>query len=112
MAKKKKYYAIKIGKGVNDKITTSWAQCKELVIGYPSVYKSFLTEEEAKEYLDTVDVKKVKEKTKKAMEYRSNTKVLKVRLEKELVKDFEKKCEDMRLTQEQILKGLLEEWLL
>lgn len=40
---KKKYYAIKEGKGVKDKIVTTWTECKELVLCYPAVYKSFKT---------------------------------------------------------------------
>ena len=45
--KKQKYYAIKVGKGVKDKIVRSWGECKELVLGYPSIYKSFSTEVQA-----------------------------------------------------------------
>ena len=40
---KQKYYAIKLGKGVRDKIVTSWSECEALVKGYKSVYKSFKT---------------------------------------------------------------------
>lgn len=59
MAKQQKYYAIKVGKGVKDKIVTSWSECEALVKGYPSVYKSFKTEEEALEYLGAIkDVKR------------------------------------------------------
>lgn len=118
MAKKtqKKYYAIKEGKGVKDKIVNTWTECKELVLGYPAVYKSFKTKDEAMEYLGNVDVKKVKKQTEKGMEFRkkqkATTKLLSARLEKELVEDFEKKCEEMGMTKEMILKGMLEEWLL
>ena len=34
--KKQKYYAIKEGKGVKNKIVRTWSECKELVLGYPS----------------------------------------------------------------------------
>lgn len=118
MAKKaqKKYYAIKEGKGVKDKIVNTWTECKELVLGYPAVYKSFKTKDEAMEYLGNVDVKKVKKQTEKGMEFRkkqkATTKLLSARLEKELVEDFENKCEQMGMTKEMILKGMLEEWLL
>ena len=44
--KKQKYYAIKEGKGVKNKIVRTWSECKELVLGYPSIYKSFYTEED------------------------------------------------------------------
>ncbi|WP_366846522.1 viroplasmin family protein [Clostridium sp.] len=38
---------MKVGKGVKDKIVRSWSECKELVLGYPSIYKSFSTEVQA-----------------------------------------------------------------
>lgn len=44
---KQKYYAIKIGKGVKDRIVRSWIECEALVKGYPAIYKSFKTEDEA-----------------------------------------------------------------
>ena len=44
--KKQKYYAIKEGKGVKNKIVRTWTECKKLVLGYPSIYKSFYTEED------------------------------------------------------------------
>ena len=52
MNKKNKFYAIKKGKGVKDKIVTDWDECKKYVLGYPAVYKVFATEDEAKEYLN------------------------------------------------------------
>lgn len=59
--KPKKYYAIKVGNGVTDKIVRSWEDCKKYVYGYDAVYKSFTSEEEALFYLKTVNVKRVKE---------------------------------------------------
>ena len=49
--KKQKYYAIKEGKGVKNKIVRTWSECKELLLGYPSIYKTFYTEEEAIKFL-------------------------------------------------------------
>ena len=72
---KNKYYAIKKGKGVTDKIVSSWDECKELVLGYPSIYKSFKTEEEALEYLGSIkDVNKKLEENSKAKDYSINKK--------------------------------------
>lgn len=114
--KLKKYYAIKEGKGIKDKIVRSWAECEKLVKGYPAVYKSFKTEEEALKYLGTVNAEKVKEQTKKGIEIRkkqkATTRILSVRLNKDLVIDFEEKCKEMNIPKEIILKGMLEEWLL
>ena len=113
--KKQKYYAIKEGKGVKDKIVRSWAECEKLVKGYPAVYKSFLTEEEALKYLGSVKPEKVKEQAKKGMEVRklqkATTRALNVRLDKKLVEDFEAKCEEMGLSKGTVLKGMIEEWL-
>ena len=46
-----KYYAIKKGRK-NNKIVTSWNECKKLVHKYPNAkFKGFNTEEEARKYL-------------------------------------------------------------
>lgn len=45
-----KFYAVKIGRETG--IFTSWDDCKKQVMGYKgAVYKSFLTKEEAEQYL-------------------------------------------------------------
>lgn len=64
MFKKKKYYAIKLGKGVIDKIVDNWEECEKLVVGYPSVYKSFKSKKEAKSYLMNMTEEQVKLKLK------------------------------------------------
>ena len=40
--KKQKYYAIKEGKGVKNKIVRTWSECKELLLGYPIINQSIL----------------------------------------------------------------------
>ena len=48
-----KYYAVFKGKSGGNKIYTSWDDCKKEVIGFKgAVYKSFLTKNEAEEYLE------------------------------------------------------------
>lgn len=121
MAKQQKYYAIKVGKGVKDKIVTSWLECEALVKGYPSVFKSFKTEEEAKEYLGTIkDVKRKLEENNKAMEHNKAKKkstvsvayLLKgVRIDKEVAEEFESKCNDLNISKEKILNELIKEWV-
>lgn len=65
MSREKKYYAVKVGKVTG--ILNSWEECKDSVHNYPgAVYKSFKSEEEAKEFLDASDSDKktyVKEDT-------------------------------------------------
>ena len=118
MSKKKKvkYYAIKEGIGVKDRIVTSWEECSKLVLGYNSVYKSFRTEEEAKEYLGKVDVNKVKEQTKIGIEVskkkRATTKAINLRVSNELYKDFEDKCNNMNIDKDKAIIMLIEEWVL
>ena len=49
---KKRFYAIKKGKGdTKNKIVETWSECKDLVLGYPAEYKGFATKEEAEIYL-------------------------------------------------------------
>lgn len=113
---KVKYYAIKEGKGVKDKIVNTWEECSKLVLGYNSVYKSFKTLEEAKEYLSNVDVEKVKEQTKvgiqKSRERRSKTKAVSTRINNELYEKFNMKCEEFEMTKGEVIKMLIEEWVI
>ncbi|WP_394857246.1 ribonuclease H1 domain-containing protein [Clostridium paraputrificum] len=118
MAKKKtkaKFYAIKDGIGVKDIIVNSWNECSKLVLGYNAVYKSFRTEEEAKKYLGSVDVEKVKEQAKKGMEDRKikkeTTRSFSIRLPKEMYKDFEEKCSSMNLDKDKAIFMLIDEWI-
>lgn len=121
MAKQQKYYAIKVGKGVKDKIVTSWSECEALVKGYPAIYKSFKSEDEALEYLGAIkDVKKKLEDNKKAMEHNKAKKkstvsvahLLKgVRIDKEVAEEFESKCNDLNISKEKILNELIKEWV-
>ena len=50
---KKKFYAVRQGRKTGMFLT--WDECKKQVMGYPgAIYKSFGTEEEAKEYLGKI----------------------------------------------------------
>lgn len=48
------FYAIKVGKNVNNLIVNSWKECKEYVLGYPAVYKKFKTKKEAKKWMNNL----------------------------------------------------------
>ena len=113
---KVKYYAIKEGIGVKDKIVMSWNECSKLVLGYNAVYKSFSTLEEANRYLNIVDVDKVKEQTKigiqKKKERRATTKAVSTRIENELYEKFNMKCEEFEMTKGEVIKMLIEEWVI
>lgn len=112
---KVKYYAIKEGKGIKNKIVRTWEECSKLVLGYNSVYKSFKTEEDALKYLNSVDVKKVKEQTKKGMEHKKKiketTRLIQARIPKELYNNFIDKCVRMDMDKDIIIKKMIEEWL-
>lgn len=118
MAKsRKKYYAIKKGKGIENKIVTSWAECEKLVKGCHSLYKGFKRKDEALQYLEVVNVEVALEKVKKGMEhtkkFKATTKTIPaMRLDKELVEQFNKKCKDMDITDKQAIESLLKEWVL
>ena len=56
--KAKKWYTIKDGKGVQNKILTSWTECEKLVKGYSAIYKSFKSEEEVKQGRCIYEVRK------------------------------------------------------
>ena len=111
MSKQQKYYAIKVGKGVKDKIVRTWAECEQLVKG----------EEEALEYLKAIkNVNKKLEDNKKAMEHNKAKKkgtvsvanvFTGVRIDKKIVEEFESKCNDLNVSKEKILIELIREWV-
>lgn len=113
--KPQKYYAIKEAKGVKDKIVRTWAECEKLVSGCPAVYKSFLTEYEALEYLKTVNTELVREQAKwgigETRRKRATTRVLSVRLDKDLFLSFEEKCNKLGLTKEDFIKNMVKKWI-
>lgn len=115
-AKPKKYYAIKIGKGVTDLIVRSWDECKSYTDGCNSIFKSFLTEKEATDYLNSVDVEDKAKQIKFAMnrnkELKETTTCLKkVRLPNELYQAFIKKCNEFGFDEEIVVENLIKEWV-
>ena len=113
--KKTKYYAIKEGKGVKDIIVNTWEECSKLVLGYNSVYKSFKTKEEAERYLKGVNVSKIKEKAIKGMQEskkkKATTKVINVRIDRNLYDMFSEKCNKLDLEEDKVIKNMIEEWI-
>ena len=84
--KKQKYYAIKEGKGVKNKIVRTWTECKELVLGYPSIYKS-------------------------SKKRRSSTKAISFRVPNEIYNEFIKKVDETGLDKDKILLEMIKEWI-
>lgn len=114
--KKQFYYAIKEGNGVKETIVNTWDECKSLVHGYPSVYKKFASIEECYEYFGTVNVEKVKEQTKWALESKKKTKasqnnILEVKMSDELFQDLEKKSKSIGLPMEHLVRFALNNYL-
>ena len=114
--KKQKYYAIKEGKGVKNKIVRTWTECKELVLGYPSIYKSFSTEEEARKYLNGIKDKdipviqdKVKINIQSSKKRRSSTKAISFRVPNEIYNEFIKKVDETGLDKDKILLEMIRE---
>lgn len=116
--KKQKYYAIKEGKGVKNKIVRTWSEYKELVLGYPSIYKSFYTEEEAIKFLGGIndkDIPAIKEKIKvniqSSKRRRSSTKAINFRVPNEVYNEFIKKVDETGLDRDKILLEMIKEWI-
>lgn len=133
---KKKFYAIKVGRGTKNKIVQSWDECKEIISGFNSTYKGFATLEEAEEYLGIsknkeleetkikfqeavrfdLDIFKSKDETAKTeipVKHKSNTTYLKgIGIPNDLYMLFEQKCKKLDIEQETIIKELIKEWLL
>lgn len=113
---KKKYYAIKEGKGVKNIILDSWSKCQPLVIGYNAKYKSFKTEDEAKEYLNLIPKKQVKKVNKAASKAKQKKKEkggatvsVQAKIPKELYEKFLKRCEIMDMDKTKTLQSLIQE---
>ena len=111
----KKYYAIKLGKNVTDKIVTSWKTCKPLVIGCPSVFRSFTIKEDAEQYLKTVNKAKVLEIKAKSMEkkkvIKATTRTIQTRIPKDIYAEFLCKCEEMEFSTDTVILKLIKEWI-
>ena len=111
-----KWYAIKDGKNVKNIIVTSWDECKVLVLGRNSIYKSFLSEEEAKRYLNKIDdrdVQRIKDRRAKIIvkskERKSTTKPLNgLRIPSELYEIIEAKAERNNVDIEKLIVEALQ----
>lgn len=115
---KVKYYAIKEGKGVKNKIVMSWNECKEIVLGYPSIYKSFNTEEEAIKYLNGIkdkDVPIIKEKVKANIkakkERKATTRAISFRVPNDIYNEFINKVKETGMDKDKILLEMIKEWI-
>ena len=113
---RKKYYAIKEGKNVQNKIVTSWDECKKLVHGYNSIYKGFQTLKEAEEYLNSIkDIEKIKEQKKFSIEKKKKEKAkgthFAFRIPKEIYSDLEKRSRVTGLKIEKLIEFALTQYL-
>jgi viroplasmin and RNaseH domain-containing protein len=124
---KNKFYAIKKGNGVENKIVLSWEECKSLVDGYPSIFKSFKSEDDALKYLG-IEKSKSKKKPNKKNKSKANTnfesgiinlqvqnkshknKNFKVQISDELYNDFISKCMEKHLSKDMILAFIINQW--
>lgn len=112
----KKYYAIKEGRGVENKIVRTWKECKELVYGYNAVYKSFDNLEDAQKYLQEVDVTKVKEQKKYAIEKKKKIKettkyISGFRMPKGMYIDLQNVCNKKEIKIEDAIKFAISKYL-
>lgn len=131
MSKGNKYYAIKKGRGIENKIVRSWSECKKIVEGYNSEFKAFKVEEEALEYLgitkkskvtknragskkdvaDTVKNKNDNDIVNLRVENKSNkSSNFKVQISDELYNDFIRKCSEKHLSKDLILAFIMNGW--
>lgn len=128
---KNKFYAIKKGNGVENKIVLSWDECKPLVEGYHSEFKSFKSEDDALNYLGIKKPKaknKGKNKNNNSQDKKQNQKKesgiinlqvqnkshknknFKVQISDELYNDFISKCIEKHLSKDMILAFIINQW--
>lgn len=116
---KKKFYAIKKGRNVENKIVLSWSECKKIVNGYPSIFKSFSTEEDALNYLGIKKNNSNKNKKSKSkneittLEIKNKSKKnenFKVQISSELYTDFIEKCISKHISKDMIISYIINNW--
>lgn len=105
---KNKFYAIKKGNGVQNKVVSSWSECKKLVEGYNSEFKSFKNKEDALKYLGIEPQKEIinleiQNKTKQKNSFT-------VQISNELYSDFLNKCKSKHLSKDMILGFIINQW--
>lgn len=88
------------------------------ILGYPSIYKSFSTEEEARKYLNGIKDKdipviqdKVKINIQSSKKRRSSTKAISFRVPNEIYNEFIKKVDETGLDKDKILLEMIKEWI-
>lgn len=112
---KKYYYAIKKGINVENKIVTSWDECKKYVNGYDAVYKKFESLEECEEYFNIVNVEKIREQKKYVMDQKKNkklsTKKIQIDISNEMYNDLEKICRKKGIKMEHAIKFAINNYL-
>lgn len=114
-SKLKKYYAIKVGRGVKDKIVRTWEECKSFTDGCYSVFQSFKTMEEAEEFFGSVNVEKVREQTKfvieKKKKVKATTTLVQARILNESYAKYVEKCNENGWEIGEGINKLIDEWI-
>ena len=67
----KNFYAIKIGRGVRDKIVTSWEECKKYVLYYNAIFKGFRMKCEAQAWLDDFTDAEIEYRLERQLSFRN-----------------------------------------
>ena len=114
---KKNFYAIHyIGSGENI-IVKTWAECQKKTKGRANMFKGFVTEEEAREWLAGMDSKKetlhIKryEKRKEVKKLPAGKVSFPIKLERQAISDLHKKAESFNMPMEFLVENLILEYL-
>lgn len=113
--KKRKWYAVKIGKdNIQNMIYETWEECKKVTDGCNSVFKSFETKEDAEKYLETVEVEKVLEQKSYALERKNKEKLSKninIKLSQEMYQGLLKKSKENNIDIENLIKFAISQYI-
>ena len=104
-----KIYAVKLGRKktgeiVKDTIYYSWPECRTVTEGCPHKFKSFLTEEEAEEWMLL--------ESYVPYGYSNNNNDILRELDFDTRLEFENRCFTMDMSMETIIASLINEWLI
>lgn len=132
--KPKKWYAVKKAGDITDTIYETWDECKKVVEGHNSIFKSFFSKEEAIYYLDSVNLEEELAKKDFALKMKNNirydikheiknteriskynalkdTNTLEISLSNEMKDALLKKCKETGLTIDMVVKYALSQYL-
>ena len=114
---KKNYYAIRLINEKKNIVVKKWSECQQITKGHNNMFKGFMTEEEACEWLKEITPKQEKKHDEMVKQQREVKKLKKdrvlyqFRIDQKLSDDLQKKMAEMHLTVDRLMDDLIRDYL-